>query len=264
MPYVKQNFVNGNVLNASQLNHIEDGIVANEKNIIVGTGAGFHNSIYRGKNLGTSYTTAQQNAVKNGTFDDMYIGDYWVIGGTNWVIAHFDYYYNIGNPSLKTHHIVVVPGNNFYNYAMNTTATVAGAYYGSDLRENGLNTWKTRFDTAFGNAHRLSNRVYFITVVDSTGVATAAAWQDSDGCELMTEINVYGCNIRNKNFNYSTIETRQYSLFNLSPTSATVGTYYWFQDIATSSAFANYGYYGSAFTNTASSAIPVRPRFLLS
>ena len=52
--------------------------------------AGAHNAIYRGKNLGTSVTTAQYNAIKAGTFDDLYIGDYWVINGKTWRIAAFD------------------------------------------------------------------------------------------------------------------------------------------------------------------------------
>ena len=43
--------------------------------------AGSHNSIYRGKNLGSSVTQEQWNAIEAGTFDDLYIGDYWVIGG---------------------------------------------------------------------------------------------------------------------------------------------------------------------------------------
>lgn len=45
--------------------------------------AGAHNAIYRGKSLGSTVTTAQYAAIKAGTFDDLYIGDYWTIGGVN-------------------------------------------------------------------------------------------------------------------------------------------------------------------------------------
>lgn len=38
--------------------------------------AGAHNAIYRGKNLGTSVTSAQWAAIANDTFIDLYIGDY--------------------------------------------------------------------------------------------------------------------------------------------------------------------------------------------
>lgn len=42
--------------------------------------AGFHNSVYRGKYLGTAVTDTQWTAIGNGTFEDLYIGDYWTIG----------------------------------------------------------------------------------------------------------------------------------------------------------------------------------------
>ena len=78
--------------------------------------AGAHNAIYRGKNLGTSVTTAQYNAIKAGTFDDLYIGDYWVINGVTWRIADFDYFLNCGDTSCSTHHAVIVPDTCLYNH----------------------------------------------------------------------------------------------------------------------------------------------------
>lgn len=40
-----------------------------------------HRNIYRGKNLGSSVTSAQKTAINNGSFDDLFIGDYWTSGG---------------------------------------------------------------------------------------------------------------------------------------------------------------------------------------
>lgn len=61
--------------------------------------AGFaHNLIYRGKCLGDKPTAEQWAAIKNGTFDDMYLGDYWTGVGESgwtdlyWMIVHFNYY----------------------------------------------------------------------------------------------------------------------------------------------------------------------------
>ena len=54
--------------------------------------AGAHNSIYRGKYLGSSVTAEQYTAISSGTFEDLYIGDYWTIGGVNYRIAAFNYY----------------------------------------------------------------------------------------------------------------------------------------------------------------------------
>jgi hypothetical protein len=51
--------------------------------ILKGTGAGFHSSIYRGKYLGDTYTDAQKEAIANGSFDGLFVGDYWRINGVN-------------------------------------------------------------------------------------------------------------------------------------------------------------------------------------
>ena len=56
------------------------------------TGAGSRNGIYRGKYLGDSYTADQKAAIAAGTFEDLYIGDYWTIDGVNYRIAAFDYW----------------------------------------------------------------------------------------------------------------------------------------------------------------------------
>ena len=53
--------------------------------------ANAHNSIYRGKNLGTQITDAQWEAVSAGTFEDLYIGDYWTINGYQYIIAAFNW-----------------------------------------------------------------------------------------------------------------------------------------------------------------------------
>ena len=71
--------------------------------------AGFHNSIFRGQNLGTSVTTQQQNEISAGTFDNLFIGDYWRINNINWRIAAFDYFLHKGNAECTTHHILLVP-----------------------------------------------------------------------------------------------------------------------------------------------------------
>ena len=82
---------------------------ANFRDFMAASGSGSHNAIYRGKNLGTTVTTAQYSAISAGTFTDLFIGDYWVINGVNWRIAAFDYWYNKGDTACSTHHVVVVP-----------------------------------------------------------------------------------------------------------------------------------------------------------
>lgn len=80
------------------------------------TGAGFHNSIYRGEWLGTTPTEEQMEAINNGTFTNLFIGDYWSSSPSDdssikYRIAAFDYYYGIGETPCLTHHAVIVPDN---------------------------------------------------------------------------------------------------------------------------------------------------------
>ena len=110
--------------------------------------AGSHNSIFRGANLGTSVTDAQYQAIQAGTFDDLYIGDYWVINGVTWEIAAFDYYYGCGDTAFNKHHAVIVPRSILYNHAMNSTNTTAGAYAGSLMYTEGLEQAKTQIQQA--------------------------------------------------------------------------------------------------------------------
>lgn len=102
--------------------------------IMVFPNAGSHNSIYRGKYLGDEVTTDQYVAIAAGTFDDMYIGDYWTINGVNWRIAHFDYWLNCGDTETTTHHVVVVPDTILYSAKMNETNVTTGGYTHSLMR----------------------------------------------------------------------------------------------------------------------------------
>lgn len=79
-------------------------------------GAGFHNSIYRGKNLGSTLTSEQKLAIKNGTFKDLYIGDYWESDKANKIkfrIAGFNYWKCEGSTidRAKNHVIIVADYN---------------------------------------------------------------------------------------------------------------------------------------------------------
>lgn len=76
--------------------------------------AGAHNAIYRGECLGTTPTAAQYAAIDNGSFDDMFIGDYWYDPneGIHWRIAGFNYYHNTGIGDMTyvlTNHAVIIP-----------------------------------------------------------------------------------------------------------------------------------------------------------
>lgn len=229
------------------------------------TGAGAHNAIYRGKNLGTSVTDAQWAAISAGTFEDLYIGDYWVINGVNWRIAAFDYYYRTGDTECKTHHVVIVPDTNLYTAQMNTSNDTTGAYVGSAMYKSNLADAKTAINNAFGSAHILNHRQYLQNAVTS-GYASGGSWYDST-VELMTEQNVYGCKvfgncINGTNFpNSYTVDKSQYPLFAHRPDLISNRAWFWLRDVASAALFCGVNYYGRAYYYGASGAHGVRPAF---
>lgn len=239
--------------------------------------AGAHNAIYRGKSLGSTVTTAQYAAIKAGTFDDLYIGDYWTIGGVNYRIAAFDYYLNSGDTSCTTHHVVIVPDTCLYNAQMHNTSsggyeggaanTTTGGYVGSDMYKRNLEQAKTTIKSAF-SGHVLKHRIYLTNAV-ANGRASGGAWCDSE-VDLMCEQMVYGSGIfspvsdgSNVPANYR-VEKSQLPLFQHEPSRICNRATWWLRDVITASSFANVNLSGTANYAYASNSCGVRPAFCIS
>lgn len=229
--------------------------------------AGAHNSIYRGKNLGTTVTEEQWEAISSGTFTDLYIGDYWVIGGVNWRIAAFDYYLNCGDTSFTKHHAVIVPDTCLYNAQMNTTNVTTGAYKGSAMYTANLAQAKSTINSAFGSSHVLSHRIY-LSNATSNGRASAGEWTDST-VDLMCEHMVYGSGIFSPVSDGSSVpnnyrvEKGQLPLFALEPSRICNRTTWWLRDVITAADFTYVLYGGYANSNYASLSFGVRPAFCI-
>ena len=229
--------------------------------------AGAHNAIYRGKSLGSSVTIAQYSAISAGTFDDMYIGDYWTIGGVNYRIAAFDYYLNCGDTSCTKHHVVLVPDTCLYNHVMNDTNITTGAYVGSKMYTEGLEQAKTTIKAAF-SGHVLSKRIY-LSNATANGKASAGAWCDSE-VDLMCEHMVYGNGVFSPVSDGTTVpnnyrvEKSQLPLFQHEPSRICNRASWWLRDVISASYFASVYYYGFASYDSASSSRGVRPAFCIS
>lgn len=239
--------------------------------------AGAHNAIYRGKSLGSTVTTAQYAAIKAGTFDDLYIGDYWTIGGVNYRIAAFDYYLNSGDTSCTTHHVVIVPDTCLYNAQMHNTSsggwesgaanTTAGGYVGSDMYKSNLEQAKTTIKSAF-SGHVLKHRIYLTNAV-ANGRASGGAWCDSE-VDLMCEQMVYGSGIFSPVSDGSNVpanhrvEKSQLPLFQHEPSRICNRAVWWLRDVITASHFACVDYAGHADYYGASNSLGVRPAFCIS
>ena len=225
-------------------------------------GAGFHNSIYRGKDLGTSVTPEQYARIADGTFRDMYIGDYWTINGTTYLIAAFNYYRNSGDSYLTTNHVTLVPAGYLYTHRMNPTHTAEGGYAGSEMYTSGLDQAKTKIHADF-SGHVITHRRYLCNAV-ADGQASGSALFDSD-VELMNEVMVYGSVVNGKGGEYNIgIEKSQLPLFALRPDLIGIRTSWRLRDVASAQHFANVSAHGSASIASASFASGVRPVFSIS
>ena len=233
----------------------------------VGNNAGGHNSVFRGKNLGSSVSPSQWSAIQNASFDDIFVGDYWAIGGVNWRIAALDYFYNTGNTALTKHHAVIVPDTQLYTANMNDTNTTEGAYVNSKMRTENLEQAKTTIKNAFGASHVLSHRLY-LSNATANGRASAGGWYDAD-VEIMTEHMAYGNGVFSPVSDGSSvpnnyrIEKSQLPLFVFRPDLISNRQWYWLRDVISSASFASVYSGGSANYNNASNVYGVRPFCLI-
>ena len=229
--------------------------------------AATHNMVYRGKALGGSVTSEQWAAIKAGTFKDLYLGDYWSIGGVDYLIAAFNYWLSCGDTACTTNHLLVVPRNNLYTAGMNSSNITTGGYVGSEMYKTGLAQAKTTINNAFGSAHILNHRQYLVNAVTS-GAPTGTDWYDST-VELMNENMVYGgrqfspmpngaTDPWNTCRNY-TIDKSQLPLFHLAPWLICNRQWYWLRDVVSAAGFARVDSYGDAYCDNASYALGVRP-----
>lgn len=232
--------------------------------------AGAHNSIYRGKDLGSEVTAAQWKAISDGTFEDLYIGDYWTIKDINWRIAHFDYWLNTGDTNCTTHHVVIVPDTNLYSAQMNTENVTTDGYYSSKMRggsnylvsgSSNLYNAKTAIDNTFGSAHILSHRELLTNGV-SNGNASGWVWYDST-VDLMSEVMVYGTlawSVGGKGYEVG-IDKEQLALFRLDHSRICNRAAWWLRGVISATSFAFVPDTGVAASYGASTSYGVRPAF---
>jgi hypothetical protein len=222
--------------------------------------------LYRGANLGSgatfsaASTSDQRSAISDGSFDGLFIGDYWTVNGRVYRIADFNYWKGTGDTDFNTNHVVLVPDNSFGNGQMNSTNTTTGAYVGSEMYTDAnsvLNTARTAIATDFGG-YLASHKIYLPNAV-TDGKESAGAWYNST-VELMSEIMVYGCKIRNPG-NFYTTEKSQLALFRLNPAMVNLRYNYWLRDVVSATYFARVANRGVADDSNASFSRGVRPAF---
>lgn len=120
-----------------------------------------HNGGFRGNNLGNSYTAEQKAAIAAGTFENIYVGDYWELNGKKYRVADIDTFYMQGNPQETNHHVVIMPDElslNGYN--------IDNIHYGiSNICTSVLPSLSSDFNSYFGGSYLISHSF----VVDKGG-----------------------------------------------------------------------------------------------
>lgn len=241
-----------------------------------------HNAIFRGKNMGTfnraefdAFLTAHQ--VSTGVFEDLYLGDYFVIqDGTynvEWMIAGFDCSINSGDTAFTAHSLALIPrGPGFlYGTPMNSTNTTAGGYAGSEMHALLNGTVYNNLKNGFGD-HILKRRVLLTNSVNTsavspgctswTGCADGWAWYDSY-LTLMTEVQVCGPTVWCGGFNVGEGYEKLPVLNFISPVQYGRGNF-WLRGVASSTYFAAVHDDGSADYVAASGTwLYVRPLILV-
>ena len=177
-----------------------------------------HNSIYRGKNLGSSLTAEQSAAISNGTFTDIYIGDYWQglswpaytwtdsqgveheeAAGSHqykWTICGLDYFYTYYGPhyQMLTHHVLVwpeaCPMGGKIEARMNSTATTEGGYVGSEFFTNNILKYEALLKAIWGDNHLVRYSMEMCNAV-TDGKETGFARYSDRICDLFT-LNMLG------------------------------------------------------------------------
>ena len=228
------------------------------------TSSELHRMIFRGKNLGTSLTTEQKAHIQDGTFEGLWLGDYWVINNIEWVIVDFDYWYNCGDTAFTKHHVVVMPRKCLYYAQMNTSNVTTGGYVGSAMYTSNLANAKTIINSAFGSAV-LTHREHLCNAV-SNGRPSGGSWYDSS-VELPSEIMMYGhihFGVTTDGAGIPNIYTpskTQLALPMVCPKFIANRETYWLRDVVSSTNFALVGSNGDATCNGASYSYGVRPVF---
>lgn len=245
---------------------------------MVPDGAPTHNNVFRGSNLGALNATHIAN-IQNGSFHDMFIGDYFSINGSSYVIADINYKKGHGDTISLGNHLVLMPTDwsktptqtlapdGKTTHYMNDTDTTAGGFAGSKLYKTYLPQIQQKLETDFGS-HLVQFREVVSTHVDDSGAPDQAEWRDAK-VMIPSETMIYGAmvNGNNKNGSWYNVgdDVSQLALMRLNSEERNFHRQnIWLRDIHSALGFANAGNIGDANWNTASYAgFGVRAFFLI-
>lgn len=246
--------------------------------------AGFHNSIYREKNI-SSYLTdgSLWTRISSGKFNDLFVGDYFniVLDGALSVmrIAGFDTFLKTGVTEISTHHVVIISDVIFENAPM-ISAETTGGYLNTTMYKTTLPKWAAYLEIEIGASHVLQTTEFLTSSIDVN--AKNVMRQDligaSNGCNwgtqhanLLSETEVYGyMSYSSSGYENGMSNYGQLPLFRLNPSKIIALTLngnrtdYWLRNVASSYKFCSVEKHGIAsYLDNDSIGVGVRPRFVI-
>lgn len=208
--------------------------------------------IFRGASLGSVVSEAQNIAIKTGTFEDLYLGDYWTINNIIYRIADFNYWHHGINP-LNPNHLVLIPDTPISTKEMDATTGDDVTYYDSSLRAYIISTILPSLNTLFG----LKIAEYTENLPTAGNILNEVASK----VELMSESQVYGQGILRK-YNEPTYSHSQFSLFKIAPEYIHQSAVpYWLRDRAEAGYYCGVNINGMATYRSGASSSGIRPCF---
>ena len=188
------------------------------------------------------------------------------------MFAAFDYYYNVGDTALTTHHAVLIPrGYGFATAAkMNSSNTTVGSYFNSDMHQIVLPCYAKSLKTVLNN-HLLAHRTILPNAINAstpsmagagmTGASNAWAWETVE-LQLMSEPQIYGTTVWSSSAYDVGTDYKKLPVFDFINGVQYGRDSYWLRSVVSSELFA-YCYLGGYASNAgASSAHCVRPLIL--
>lgn len=230
---------------------------------VVQDNAASHNNIYRGKNLGRSLTNIQLQGIKDGTFKDLYIGDYFTFGDNKLYVAHFDYFILMSVQNLKAtpeHHVVLVPSR----VLLFSEFSNEGERYGNSILRKTIESQTIR--STMGDLPNVRD-VKVDVQYDSSRKGNLSAIYGSITCNTgaLTSQMVIGQNLtcQYEDINHYFPSSQQLALFRHNPLAITSNADWWLADSASLGAVIAVDMYGTFYKKYASQRAGVRPFFVV-
>ena len=249
-----------------------------------------HNCIYRGKDLTSYFDSGEMsNDIANGSFKDIYIGDYITksvtVDGTTYsdlkfVVMDLDYFWLSGNSTdvsqaLRTHHVVLMPTTHFGTAQMNETNTTEGGYLGSKMWTETIPKIVEGIENAFGADHIVEHYEALTNAMDATKTSKMTFPIEEKGMTTNVENTLVKVNLANENqvFGTNIISSsgfevgscfNQFAAFKYNKT--LINNYYfwwWLRTVSNIFSFSAVDALNRPIVVNASSTPNVRPYFLL-